>query len=104
MGSHLKNFYFMIQFHRLWDFPYPSLNSISPTHFPHVITVAWFFISNHKSIILLFKCVLTLWYRQWQRGQHPVVKIYQTDLQFGSRDVHYTTSSQLDMQVSIILF
>lgn len=51
------SFFLMIQFHRFRDFP-PSFFYLHPG-FTYIITMVQAF-NSHKSIILLFNCILTL--------------------------------------------
>lgn len=52
-------YFFMKQFHRLRDFPYPSLytTSLFSPYYNNSIILP----KAHKSIILRFRCILTLW-------------------------------------------
>lgn len=54
-SSSYSSFFFllcMIQFLRLWDFP--------PIVFPYIVSILQSLNNSHKSISLLFKCLLTL--------------------------------------------
>lgn len=60
----LKNFFLnflfvMIQFLWLRDFSFYSFLT-PPTVFPYIVTIVQFLNNSHKSIILLFKCILPL--------------------------------------------
>ena len=57
----------------------PSHYPISlTTIFPRVISTVWPFRNNHTSNILQFKCIMHQRYRQWQKVQHPIIKVYLT--------------------------
>lgn len=95
-------YYSMVQFYRLWVFPYP-LPQAPPSNLSYVITIVHSFTSNCKSIILLFKCILTL-------SVHTLAKVfnYRTGIAYISLHCRliplFVTENECDKHILFIIF